>query len=301
MSAVLFHIGYSKAGSTFLKNWFTEHPEILLGGFKTYEALSTYVENIDEKNSKELFVLSNHIFNLFKWDFKQPLDSWMAKSGLYEYQGNMCSTIHSLFPNAKVLFVTRGYYSILKSFYSEYIRTGGRYTCSGMIEEHGDNFLQKTYNYNYLITLYIKKIGKENVIALPYEQLKNDPDQFLRNLEKSLNLNYYDFSKNSINPSLENGVLYWYRYFSNFVFKLSRLLGHKGGNALYGLYTKLLLNGYFYLFAKALSRLFKRIEVIDLLPQQLDKFRNKASVLKEFPCYKEHYEAYLIDQSTPTN
>ncbi len=296
MSSVKLHIGFSKAGSTFLKNWFTAHPGIFLGSFKSYDALSTHVEEIDQDSTAKSFVLSNHIFSLFKWSFDEPLDDWMKKPGLESYQSNMSKMLNNLFPQAKIFFVTRGYSSMLVSFYSEYVKTGGRLSLKEMLYEHKTVFLQKAYNYDYLIKLYIANFGKENVVTLPYELLRDEPDVFIQSLEGAFEVNNHSFSANPVNPSLDDKSLYWCRALSNTVFKLSRVLGTKMGNYLYSYYTYALLHGYFNFPIKIWKALSSKREKINVLPKELQVFQGQAEVLKLYPQYRQYYAEYLIDE-----
>jgi hypothetical protein len=295
MSSLILHIGYSKAGSTFLKNWFTKHPGIQLGGFKNYESLSDYVEKSGDEDLKQQLVLSNHVFNLFKWNFEDPLDVWMRKPDLPVYQGKMCGVLSNFFPKAKILFVTRGFKSMLKSFYSEYIRTGGLLSFNDMLEEHGSYFLKSTYNYDYLVNLYIEKFGRENVIVLPYELLKENSEKFLRVLEESFGLNYYDFSCNPVNLTIGPKQMYWNRRLSNIVFKISRLFGLKTGNKCFKLYMRHTLLGNLNLLINVLTKWSKQEEKLEITSQGLNYFKGKAQVLIGFPHYKEYYTDYLID------
>lgn len=294
MSSVVLHIGYSKAGSTYLKNWFTEHPDILLGGFKNYEEFSSYVELQTNPNIKQQHVLSNHIFHLFNWNFNIPIDKWLKQDNLYDYQLRMCHTLHSLFPQARILIITRGFSSMLQSFYSEYIRTGGLLSYIDLIETHGESFLLKAYNYNFLVSHYIEKYKKENIIVLPYELLRDNSELFLRKLESNLSINSYNFTNENINSSLDLKLIFWYRQLSIKVFKLSRIFGLRLGNILYSKYTFCLLNGSFNFLLKPLSKFCKKREIINVSEKELNKFKNNSAVLKHFSEFEKYYEEYLI-------
>jgi hypothetical protein len=298
MSLVNLHIGFSKAGSTFLKNWFSGHPDIFLGSFKSYDALSTYVEEIDKDSRAKSFVLSNHIFNLFKWSFDEPLDEWMRRPDLEKYQGNMCEMLSNIFPKAKIFFVTRGYSTLLQSFYSEYLKTGGRLSFQEMLNEHNTVFLQKAYNYGYLINLYRAAFGKENVITIPYELLKDSSNVFIKTLEDTFEVNEYSFSFESVNPSLDVKSLYWCRTISNVTFKISRLFGTKMGNSLFSFYTYALLRGYFNFLIKIFKTFSKKQEALNVLPKYLEAFKGQAEVLKSYPHYSQYYAEYLIEGET---
>jgi hypothetical protein len=217
------------------------------------------------------------------------------KDGLYAYQSRMCETLQNLFPQAKILFITRGYNSMLKSFYSEYIRTGGRLSFEEMLKTHNTNFLQKAYNYNYLIEQYIEKFGKKNVIALPYELLRDNSELFLRKIEEFLGVSNFDFSVKNINSSLNSETLFAYRRLSNMSFKISRLVGQKMGNTLYSFYTEALLNGYFDTFLKRLCKFGGSKEVVSVPPNYLNEFKGKAQVLESFPHYLKYHAEYLIN------
>jgi hypothetical protein len=216
MAGHLLHIGFPKAGSTFLQAWFERHPELCyqpggLGGFY---------------NAYELARPSGADCKFYVTSF-EGLSTPSAEAGMLrpdyelaeretdemrrEYQAAVCERLRSLYPGSRVLVVTRGFKGIILSGYSQYVRTGGhrhlRDVCLQITEGRPEGNLH-FYDFDYLIRLYGEAFGAENLIVLPYELLREDQAGFLAVLEERLGLAHAEFELGRVNPSLSPEELY---------------------------------------------------------------------------------------------
>ncbi len=128
----LIHIGYPKAGSSFLRAWFAQHPKLFyqdggIAGFSDiYELVRAGASK--ESNKYDYFVTSSEAIAVTNVFAGIPNTNFGFKNQKFNQQGDthkLCMTLHGLFPNSKILFITRGFEAFAKSSYSQYIRSGG--------------------------------------------------------------------------------------------------------------------------------------------------------------------------------
>jgi hypothetical protein len=131
MAQHLIHVGYPKTGSTFLQAWFERHPELRyapggLGGFNnvyevarpsglTYKYYVTSFEGLSTPHASAGDV---------------RLDFGGASPARYEpvkeNQAAVCHVLKSLYPQSRVLIMTRGFRGMILSAYSQSVRMGAR-------------------------------------------------------------------------------------------------------------------------------------------------------------------------------
>lgn len=113
--------------------------------------------------------------------------------GVY-YAPHVADRLHQTFPRAKVLLIFREQASIIYSLYGEHIRNGGRHSFAQFIgtgnEPPGWTTLCRLsfFEYDRLLQMYRDVFGVENVLALPLELMKADPDAFTGQLFGFLDL-----------------------------------------------------------------------------------------------------------------
>lgn len=110
--------------------------------------------------------------------------------------------LKAIFPNAKFLLIIRNQKSIITSSYREFLRSGNTATFREFIGDRPKRLgyqkgICRIYDFRYdaLITHMYQKLGKENVIVFPFEELKKNslpstlgayfPAQILSNVPKS--------------------------------------------------------------------------------------------------------------------
>lgn len=219
---MLFHIGYYKTGSSFLqKNIFGDPtsgfqalgPNDIANGMGRARYLSNKFvmdesgqilspwqglpQSIIEESSS-LFdsnggipVISHERF--LGYPFASGLDAVAIRERIFDF----C-------PNAKILIVIRNQYDLILSTYIQYIRRGGNQSLKNSLTAKYDNriayFSKSYYYYHFAIEGYINRFGKNNVLVLPYELLKEDQNKFLKLI--------YDFCKIDFKePELKNEIV----------------------------------------------------------------------------------------------
>lgn len=156
----LIHIGYPKTASTFLQEWFERHPQLffskgLLGGFQNVHDICRQSPKMYDKAFKTN-VTSHELFSfpiIEIGDLIFDVDNTYASKGkkFQAIQKTTSVILKNLFPNAKILIITRGFQSIIHSTYSQYIAIGGIKNFSEFCKIY-----ENSINYNYIINLYYK-------------------------------------------------------------------------------------------------------------------------------------------------
>jgi hypothetical protein len=217
MHGHLIHIGSAKAGSTFLQEWFGLNPHLYyapggLGGFHNVYGISQLAsQNIN--GTFHYFVTSDESLSSPRASAGTiPTDRGSNADNLnpeLTSQVNACHTLKSLYPNAKILYITRGFKGAITSGYSQYVREGGVSTLRQLADLslaiQKSTALQEDvggYNYSFIINRYEEAFGKDNLFILPYELLKDDHQKFLSLIEEWLAIPHFEVSIGRLNQSL---------------------------------------------------------------------------------------------------
>jgi len=297
MSQTLIHIGYPKAGSTFLQKWFFTHPNIgfkhnALAGFDNIKEMCEFTcEN--EPSYLKYFAVSSEMLSVW---FK--LDGVGINPMLFDikqYQRKICLLLKQILPGSKLLVVTRGYEETLKSFYSEYIKYGGHYYFDDYLKVFGPMF-EEYLDYNYIIRLYEENFQKQNMLVIPFETLRDDPLEFIQQIEKFLDLEHFkwDYHK-AANISLTNDMLYSYRMLSDIVLKICKIFPGNVGNKLFRLYSAGLLFKCFDFITFCILLVTKRSKTDSVTPTSMLKaFSGKGTMLRDYKTYQPYLDKYLL-------
>jgi hypothetical protein len=214
VSAHLIHIGYAKAGSTFLKRWFESHPEIAyskhgIAGFADIHDISK--QAADPSGGVRLRVSSSEaLATPSPWAGGIPdyLSDRQRADG--SESDRACRELAAVFPGASVLLVTRGFKSMMLSSYSQYVRTGGSAEFFAAAPDFGStDGTRHAWNYDRLIETYRASFG-DRLIVLPYELLRDDPQRFADLLSERFGLSRHPVPKKRLNLSLSPVELRWY-------------------------------------------------------------------------------------------
>ena len=291
MPGILLHIGYRKAGSTFIRDWFNFHPQLKTGGINVNSEFCRY--NYYE-NKPKYFVFSD-AFLLFKGDTPPR-----TIKNLKKYQQDTCTLLKELFPAGKILLITRSPENCITSEYSEYVKNGGIKDFDELqTNPEAMEYFIGYYDYNFAINLYCNAFGKENVIVLPLELLEDTPDIFIKTIEHRLGLEHYDFSYNRRNPSLSANKLSALRKISSLVYQYTRIFGKKG-ELLYNRYVQYLgkesyNNNKFRLIISVMTLFKKQKKQKIKVPEELtNEMKSTASVLEEYPLFKKYLIKYCL-------
>lgn len=221
---IIVHTGLSKTGTTFLqKNVFpnlnlyfegasymkTAQEELL----RNLILLSSYIPNPLHYDKSLQCEFKNDLWNYINEkninNFEKFLFSFESFSGcsLYEYknQDENIELIKYLFGTPKIFFVFRKQTDWIESQYNQLFKNGNEFTWGGLylqymnlneILGYKSGKFDKNNKYINICTLnwlnlyykYINNFGKENVLALPYELFKENPQKFLKTFYEFFNI-----------------------------------------------------------------------------------------------------------------
>ena len=315
----LIHIGSAKAGSTFLQEWFRQNPQMYyapggLGGFHNVYGISQLAaQNIND--TFRYFVTSDESLSSPRASAGSiPTDRGSNADNLRPElipQVNACRILKSLYPNAKILYITRGFKGAITSGYSQYVREGGvltlkELTAMAIENMEGSNVGEDAaggYDYSFIINLYEEAFGKTNLLILPYELLHDDQQQFLSLIEEWLAIPHFDASIGRLNESLSPTELHWYPRISSVVHKTTSRLGSKAYAKLYPRYVKKVFHNKFHRIVKLLNRVKpgESLSNTDVAGEMMDYHKRNgtavrwAARLSDDPLYAPYRKEYMLD------
>ena len=208
----LIHVGYAKTGSTFLKRWFDAHPQIgyfeggILGFRDVYDLVAKSAAGVSDLR---LLVTSSEVLTSPRADGSRRTVDY-EKLGATDVEAaplRASAALHQIFPDARILIVTRGVRSMILSAFSQYVRTSGALDFDGFVVAAARH---RPWDYDALIEAYVARFGAANVIVLPFELLREDPTAFTRRLEERVGLDHHPVPAVPVNRSLSGHELYWY-------------------------------------------------------------------------------------------
>ena len=299
MSQILLHVGYGKSGSTYLQKWFESHPALYFqpkhkaGGFYHAWELAKHIQETGK--APENFVFSCE--DLLVWKSEPYLYGYTgAKPYNYrQFQDEMCTSLHGIFPTAKVLIVTRGYESIFKSIYSHYLAMTGTLPFEDFLKSFKELFITM-HDYNYVINAYRQKFGADNVILLPFELLRDDPAKFRWYIEKAMNIqDPFDFNPGRVNSAYSGPVLMAHFKVSRVVYNMLKPFPWAWREKLYVRYTKWVRRIKPHPFMVFVSKFMSK-ETVSWhgMNEFLALARGNADILKNEELYQPYLKEYLI-------
>lgn len=313
MAKHLIHIGYPKAGSTFLQAWFEQHPELRyapgggLGGFYSIYELCRPSEQSFKYfvTSYEGIATPHQDAGRIRTDLGR--EKQRRPQAIKQDQKAVCSVLRDLYPGSTILIITRGFKEMVMSGYSQYVRSGGTLHIADVyqrdLSERSAEYIETDdnnhYDFDYLIGLYAAAFGEENLIIAPYELLRDDQSAFLATLEKKLGLAHLEPNLARLNPSLSPEELYWYPLISRRVVALTRWLGEAPFRRIYRWYIGRTMENKLQRVIRVLRRLrpTQRITNADFPVHLLRACRGKATRLQGLPLYAPYATEYLWDSA----
>lgn len=319
MGKHLIHIGYPKAGSTFLQEWFRQHPHLLYapGGLGSFYNVYEISRQASKNDNLDLmcFVTSDESLSTPKLSsgfipIENGIGDYTKLKTVKMAQKKVCETLKCLYPNGRILFVTRGFKGISMSGYSQYIREGGGLSFqkfidvnrASMMAGHHETSKVEEVDYTFVANIYEEAFGKENMIILPFELLRDDQNTFLTVIEERLGLPHFEAKIGRINESLSPEELYWYPRMSSVVSRVTQRFGQKAYAKAYRWYVSKTLENKFHWVIKILSRLKPDSKVVeaDFPFELLDFFRENnvdrfAAKFHDDPMYAPYLSEYLLD------
>lgn len=297
MASTLLHIGYIKSGSTYLQKWFSAHPAMYyqphsIAGFYNADDLGFYAEKPTPIH--ECFVLSSEDLSVWKSNgsitsITQPPD-YNPKA----YQEKMCATLKAVYPQGKVLIVTRGYTSIIASFYAEYLNGGGVLKFHELQKAFG-GFLVQMLDYSYVVSIYRQTFGADNVIVLPFELLRDKPAEFLSLIETRLGIKQkFSFSADKVNAAMDWQTLTAYRKVSKLLLNVSRILPQGAKQQVFQWYGKRLASVRPLPEMKFIARFISNDINLQGSDELLQTLKGKAELLRNEVLYQPYLKEYLL-------
>ncbi len=206
-----FHIGLVKTGSTYLQQFiFNQFTDIYYTGYIPYwenkqenpinnymnKIMYTSVMNIDfveEKRKIEIFlknIKQNKI--LISSEF---LIGHISLN--FINQNNIFEGLKKIFPNIKLILIIREQRSLLESYYGQtligyqfssvdkvlnYNKKTNQFGGHKDVFSYGYNVDIRSLNYFNMYQALEKNFGKENILIMPFEELKNNKKKFFKNM-----------------------------------------------------------------------------------------------------------------------
>jgi len=284
MTRHLLHIGYAKTATNFLRAWFDAHPQVAFtrGGFAGFArlpdiaapaALSAEPPRLRVSSSELLATPHAEVGNAVR--YARPGDAFAAD------QAHVCVTLAGLFPNAEVLIVTRGFRSMILSSYSQYVRTGGT---QSLADFAASGQVNGAWHYDRLVSAYSHAFGRDRLILLPWELLRDRPADFVAHLETRFGLEPGPVPKERPNQALAPAQLQAQLRFNRAVVRAPRPVA--------GLYARAAAADRLPLGALTL---FGKGEAEALDPALLEAYRGQAASLAAEPLFGPYAADYLFD------
>jgi hypothetical protein len=298
VSEHLIHIGYAKAGSTFLKLWFESHPEIAYSkhGIAGFADIHDISKQAADPSSRVILRVSSSEALATPHPWAGGIPDYLSERQFADgsESDRACRELAAVFRGASVLLVTRGFRSMMLSSYSQYVRTGGGDEFFGAIPDFGSSDATRhAWNYDRLIESYRAAFG-DRLIVLPYEMLRDHPQRFTGYLSARFGLSHHPMPKKRINVSLSPMELRWYPRIARLLVRLP--LGASLKRRCLSIYARIAYRN----LLRQPIRLLQWIFPLEPLNESmigedvLRAFSSKATSLRSLPSHAEYAEEYLF-------
>jgi hypothetical protein len=217
----------------------------------------------------------------------------------------VCARLRTMFGDATILILTRGFRSIIASSYSEVLRWGSALSVEEVVSVYQESpafegwRMADVFDYDAALRLYADTFGAESVVVLPFELLRDDPPGFLARLEQRLDLEPRSEQAPWRNRSLSGAELYWYPRFSRGVERATATLGRPGTALRRTYYERVIRSGRLERSVDVLSRVLgtPTVNPADHIPEEVvETCRGRASSFATNPDYATYAVEYLNDR-----
>jgi hypothetical protein len=296
----LIHVGYPKAGTHFLQRWFAANPHILYahGGLAGYRSVYDLADAAAlpaadpapawRITSSETLVAPLEYLSTRR--VGAPHEHASA-----EAQAAACETLASIYPDAHILIVTRGFRAMLFSSYSQAVRAGGDMPFSLLQNARAEDSWkgEHAWNYDHLVSLY-REAFNGRVILLPYELLRDDPAAFVNELSAALSIPPFAGDSGRVYESLSPAELAWLPGIARLVHRAPLPQGAK--QKLFDAYKKRIGGRALRSLARTLQKLSPRPgPSADMIPEDVVSFfRGHARSFAALPLYQPYRDEYLL-------
>lgn len=212
---ILLHVGFHKSGSTFVQNYFEQHPSV----FFSRSILANFIHD-HQKEIPPFEHLTEHKY-IFLSDMRLTVNSWgkteferirsnsFSQINIQKIQEQIAINLKNRFPHAKILITIREKEQLLPSLYSQYIINGGTKTFRSFKQD--PPHIRTLFDYENVGNIYKRIFGVSNVYILPYKLLKQNPDNYIQSICSIGNFPYSPQNFKIINSSLSSQKLIWTR------------------------------------------------------------------------------------------
>lgn len=295
MSEILIHIGFPKTGSTLLQSFFDEHPAMHhnRNRFKNYVDTGKITEEVIEELEKgeTVDVLSEELLSIWSGDITNvKFHTYNMDYDIDVHQRKTAEDLYRLFPNAKVLIVTRGFQSLFASLYSQYLLTGGTKN-SEKFRKESESQILKLYNYNRVIELYEKVFSKEQLIVLPFEALSADSESFLVQLENELGVENVSFKSGIIHGSIPKHLYFSIRSINGIYRKYLSIFSKRSAQPKFERYLEKV---YHFKDSKLAKAFIGKKKKFQLSESFVNQFSLNSSKLESLTCFNSYISKYRI-------
>lgn len=219
---VLF-TGVYKAGTTFLRGYFSQHSEV----FWTRKA--SYFQSPEYKNSTHIYtscvpeeakcyidmfeaLTTGHIFSHgHEWSNKSLVPGYVFDKKYVCYdQDKIAKRIKQTLPNVKVIMVLRNQESWLRSSYLHHLEKlpPKKNSFSNFLDTPLGSMVLKAGYYDQTISAYYKYFKRENVHVMLLEELITEQTKTLTNLCHFLGVKYEPYNMNDDNRNEGKGNMF---------------------------------------------------------------------------------------------
>ena len=324
MQRHLLHVGYPKAGSTTLQAWFESRPELVfaddaIGGVTRADGIVGHVAATDGAPRWVVTSAERLIMPTAEGPGVVPTEPITAR------RRRVCARLRTMFGDATILIVTRGFRSVIASSYSEVLRSGLALSVKEVVSLYQESpafegwRAADVFDYDAALSLYADTFGPESVMVLPFELLRDDPKAFLARLEQRLDLEPRDEPAPWRNRSLSGAELYWYPRLSRGVERATARLGRPGAALQRAYHGRVLRSGRLERSVDVVRRVSRRVIRVgrlersvaalsrvsrmptvnpaDEIPAEIvETCRGRASSLATNPDYAPYAADYLNDR-----
>lgn len=217
----IIHIGFAKCASTYLQDWFDMHPQVSYrpGGIAGMYNIYDLVETVLDKPSPARCVVTS------AEQISSPTDPALygriVPARAYRRRERieaLCARLAKMFPDARILMITRNHDDLRRSSLSQLVRVGRLEMLDDVaqLETRWNDPIeaeQRTgllpYDYDHALEVYTRHFGGR-VLALPYELLVDDEPEFIRRVAEFMGVEPIAPKLGKVNQGLTDGEIYFY-------------------------------------------------------------------------------------------
>jgi hypothetical protein len=179
--SIVIHLGYPKTGTTTLqRHFFPSLPGCnALGPLPYGSPFRILASNLEQADGPAFLEAT---WRAFLEDSRRGAETLiLSREGLSrpEHRLRTADRLHSLAPDARIIVCIRNQRSMLRSFYSQYLKDGGVNSLPDWVR---DDFDFAWLRYDELVAPYQERFGRERVKIMAYEHFAGDPQRYFDDL-----------------------------------------------------------------------------------------------------------------------